>query len=126
LVFNVDVIDIPNVEVSINPTGTVSARTGEVTISGTVTCSDATTVELNGDVQQTRGRSTTQQSLQEFVSCAAGEEPTPWSATFTAENGRFIAGQASVTINAIQCSGAGCAILDQESKTVQLERVQNR
>ena len=121
LVFNVDVIDIPDVEVSINPNGNVIPSTGEVTVSGTVTCSDDATVELIGDVQQRRGQSTIQQSFFVSLSCAGGEEPTQWSATFTAENGRFVAGRASVRIDANVCVNTDCLFIpDQEPTTVQL------
>jgi hypothetical protein len=122
IVFNVDVSDIPDIEVSVNPTGKVSPRTGEVTVSGTVTCSDAATVDLFGDVQQRRGQLTIQQSF--FVlslSCAGGEEPTQWSATFTGENGKFVAGRASVRVDADVCVGADClSIPDEEPTSVRL------
>jgi hypothetical protein len=121
LVFNVDVIDIPDVEVSVNPTGKVIPRTGEVTVSGTVTCSDAATVELIGDVQQRRGQLTIQQSFFVSLSCAGREEPTQWSATFTGENGRFVAGRASVRVDASVCISTGCLFIpDEEPTTVRL------
>jgi hypothetical protein len=121
IVFNVDVIDFPDVEVSVNPIGKVSPRTGEVTVSGTVTCSDAATVDLLGDVQQRRGQLTIQQLFGVSVSCAGGEEPTQWSATFTGENGKFVAGRASVRFDASVCVGADClSIPEEEPTTVQL------
>jgi hypothetical protein len=122
LVFNVDIAPPPfDLEVSVNPTGNVNSKSGVVTISGTVLCSEDSDVFFSGDVTQRAGRVTIKGSFPGFVSCAGGEEPTPWSATLEGENGRFVAGRASVTVLADGCGAeTGTCDIDQESRTVQL------
>jgi hypothetical protein len=120
LVFNVDEAPPPfDVEVSINPTGEVSPRTGQVTVSGTVSCSEDSDIFLSGEVTQRAGRVTIQGFFFDSVSCAGGEEPTPWSVPFEGQNGRFVGGRASVIVVAEGCGIITCD-QDQESRTVRL------
>lgn len=109
LVFNVDVGDVPpppppppplEVQLAINPTGTVIPRTGEVTVSGTVQCSQDSEFQISGQVRQPAGRATITGFFSEPVSCTGGEEPTEWTATLQGENGRFVAGRATVSVTA--------------------------
>ena len=120
LVFNVDVGVPFDVEVSINPTGNVRSSTGQVTVSGSVSCSTPEGVSIDGRVTQRAGRVTIQAFFSEFTFCEGGEEPSPWSATFEGENGRFVAGRASVTVTAFGCNPVSCDF-DQESTTVRLK-----
>jgi hypothetical protein len=70
-----------DIEVSIDPTGTVNPKTGIVTVSGTVECSTPSPVDISGDVTQRAGRVTIQGFFGGVIFCAGGEEPTPWSFT---------------------------------------------
>jgi len=121
LVFNVEGAQPFDVEISIDPTGKVSPSTGLVTVSGTVSCSGPSgEFQVSGDATQRAGRVTIQGSFIEgFFSCTGGEEPTPWSATFEGDNGRFVAGRASVTVSAFGCGPDTCDF-DEESRTVRL------
>jgi hypothetical protein len=119
LVFNVDIGSPFDVEVSVNPTGNVNPKSGVVTISGTVLCSEDSDVFVHGDVSQRAGRVIIKGSFDESVFCTGGEEPTPWSATFEGQNAIFVAGRASVTVSASGCNPVSCDF-DQESTTVRL------
>jgi hypothetical protein len=121
LVFNVEVAPPPyDVEANINPTGNVKPKTGEVTVSGTVSCSEDSDLLLFGVATQRAGRVNIQGFFgSESVSCAGGQEPTPWSFTFEGRNGIFVAGRASVTVDVFGCGAITCD-QDEVSRTVRL------
>jgi HYR domain len=88
--------------VTVNSQGMVSAQTGVATISGTVTCSRAISVDLSGTLKQLFARRVTVSgTFSTHVDCTAPS--TGWSASVTGDNGRFGAGSADVTINASGC-----------------------
>jgi hypothetical protein len=88
--------------VTVNSQGMVSARTGVATISGTVTCSRAISVDLGGTLKQLFARRVTVSgTFSTHVDCTAPS--TGWSASVTGDNGRFGAGSADVTVNAFGC-----------------------
>ncbi|HEX6674189.1 MAG TPA: HYR domain-containing protein [Actinomycetes bacterium] len=88
--------------VTVNSQGTVSAQTGVATISGTVTCSRAISVDLSGTLKQLFARRVTVSgTFSRHVDCTAPS--TGWSASVTGDNGRFGAGSADVTVNAFGC-----------------------
>jgi hypothetical protein len=88
--------------VTVNSQGTVSAQTGVATISGTVTCSRAISVDLSGTLKQLFAkRVTISGTFSRHVDCSAPS--TSWSASVTGDNGRFGAGSADVTVNAFGC-----------------------
>jgi hypothetical protein len=120
LVFNVDIGGAPpppplEIQLAINPTGTVNPRTGEVTVSGTVECSQDSEFQISGEVGQRAGRAIIRGFFSESITCTGGEEPIEWTATLQGENGRFVAGRAAVAATA-DCD---CNV-DSVSTTVQL------
>jgi HYR domain len=87
---------------TVNSQGTVSPPTGAATISGTVTCSRAISVDLSGTLKQLFARRVTVSgTFSTHVDCTAPS--TGWSASVTGDNGRFGAGSANVTVNASGC-----------------------
>jgi hypothetical protein len=88
--------------VTVNSQGMVSSQTGVATISGTVTCSRAISVDLSGTLKQLFAkRVTVSGTFSTHVDCTA--PATGWSASVTGDNGRFGAGSADVTVNAFGC-----------------------
>ena len=88
--------------VTVKSQGTVSAKTGVATISGTVTCSRAISVDLSGTLKQLfANRVTISGTFSTHVDCIAPS--TGWSASVTGDNGRFGAGWADVAANAFGC-----------------------
>lgn len=99
LVFDVNVAPPPlQIDLAIDPVGSVSQSTGEATISGTVTCSKPALVNLFGTLTQIFARGII---IRVFFSTGfecSGE--TPWSATAFSDNGLFSAGKASASASA--------------------------
>jgi hypothetical protein len=88
--------------VTVSSHGTMGAQTGVATISGTVTCSRAISVDLSGTLKQLFARRVTVSgTFSTHVDCNAPS--TGWSVSVTGDNGRFGAGSANVTLNAYGC-----------------------
>jgi hypothetical protein len=103
LTFSVNVAPPPlEVGLSIDPVGQVIAKTGVVTIGGTVTCSKAASVELFGELEQRAGRVVIHGWFFESLVCA---DETPWSATVVGEDGLFKAGAAHVSVTGVAFAG---------------------
>jgi hypothetical protein len=90
--------------VTIDPLGTVVAKTGVVTITGTVTCNSPAFVYQDVLVRQRAGRVIL--SSLEFVDVPC-EGTTAWSGTFTADNGIFKAGKVQVDVFAFSFDAGG-------------------
>ena len=87
--------------VSVNPTGAVSQPLGVATLGGTMTCNVPATVFLSGQLTQPVGRKdSVQGSFFASVPCAG---VTPWSATVSAQSGRFGGGWARASVFASAC-----------------------
>jgi HYR domain len=100
--FLVQVFAPLELDLTVNSRGSVSARTGTATISGTVTCSRPISVDLSGTLQQQFARRVTiSGTFSTHVDCTAPS--TSWSTSVTGDNGRFGAGSANVTVNASGC-----------------------
>jgi hypothetical protein len=100
--FAVQVFAPLDLDVTVNGHGSVSTRTGIATISGTVSCSRAASVDLSGTLQQLfAGRVTISGNFSTHVDCTAPS--TNWSASVTGANGRFGRGSADVTVDAEAC-----------------------
>lgn len=96
LVLNVTQAPPPLLEdVTVDPVARVVAKSGEVTITGTVTCREPTPVFQDILVVQRAGRLTL--SAFAFVDVAC-DGVTPWSTTLSAENGIFKGGRATVEV----------------------------
>lgn len=79
---------------TIDPLGTVDARTGVATVGGTVTCSQPVPLDLFGDLSQRLGRSISGAFFDIGVQC---DGQTTWRADVPPENGLFVAGRVAVT-----------------------------
>jgi hypothetical protein len=96
LVFSVDIAPPPlEIDVTLNQFGTVIPSKGVVTLEGTISCSRPASVDLFGEVSQRAGRAIIQGFFGTSFSC---EGETPWSVTFSGENGLFVGGPADVTL----------------------------
>ncbi len=83
------------IELSANAIGTVVSSTGEVTIQGTVTCSQPAFVELGGTLTQKAGRVLIRSDQYTFLEC---DGVTPWNLIFMGYNGRFVGGKADLSL----------------------------
>lgn len=95
LVFRLDV----SVELglTIDPTGSVNASTGEATIRGTITCAEAVSGILDGFIRQRIGRAFLTGGFFTFFEC---DGVTSWQVQVVADNGLFAGGRVEVTANA--------------------------
>jgi hypothetical protein len=117
LTFAVNVAPPPlEIDLSIDPVGAVVAKTGVVTIGGTVTCSKAAFVDLFGELEQRAGRLIIRSYFSTSMVCAG---QVPWSATVVGDNGLYRAGAADVSASAI--AFADEVALAEVSTTVQLK-----
>jgi hypothetical protein len=95
LVFNVDVsVDLG---LTIDPSGSVDAKTGVATIRGTITCAEPVSGTLDGSVQQRIGRSLLNGGFFTFFEC---DGVTPWEVQVSAFDGLFVAGRLQVSVRA--------------------------
>ena len=100
--FTVHVLALLHMGLTVDGSGKASAKTGVATVSGTVSCSRAASVEVSGTLSQTfANRVTISGPFSVNVSCSAPS--VVWSANVTASNGKFGAGQASAQVNASGC-----------------------
>ena len=95
LVFRVD--ESLNLALTIDPSGSVDAKTGVATIRGTVTCAEPASGVLDGGVQQRIGRALLNGSFFIGFEC---DGVTPWEAEVSAFDGLFVAGRAQVSVRA--------------------------
>jgi hypothetical protein len=114
------------VEVTFDQT-TIDPRTGEATLSGTITCSEPASVDVNGALQQVIGRIATARSFFVFspVECP-GPEGTSFTVTLTADQGRFAPGPARITAEVFGCvfvPEVGCTELffEELDRTIRLK-----
>ena len=94
--------DFGTYTITIGPNAAVNAKTGIVTITGTIACSTSTILPLLGvevsQTQKTTGRFTTivkGKGSASGITC--GTSPSSWSATFGPESGKFQPGTATGT-----------------------------
>ena len=98
-----------SVDVSVQA-ATVDPRTGDVTISATVTCSDWSYVSIGSELRQDLGRLQTIRGSYYWSVWCAGPEGTQFTLTPRAYEGRFGAGNARLLLwaSAYQCDEGGC------------------
>jgi hypothetical protein len=97
LVFRVD--ESVELGLTIDPTGSVNASTGEVTISGTITCAEPVSGTLDGFIRQRFGRFFVTGGFFTFFECDE-DEVTSWQVQVVGDNGLFAGGRVEVTANA--------------------------
>ncbi|HLA17389.1 MAG TPA: hypothetical protein VJZ72_10865 [Candidatus Limnocylindrales bacterium] len=119
--FSLDVAPPPlEVDIRIDPTGSVNNKTGVASISGTVTCNQDAFAFVYGDLRQNIGRVFTVRGwFGTEMSCST--EPTDWSATITPESGKFAAGKATASANIEAYNGIEGAF-DTASGSIRLGR----
>jgi hypothetical protein len=82
---------------TISPTGSVNAKTGEATISGTITCAEPVSGTVDGFIRQRAGRVFLDGGFFTFFEC---DGVTSWEVQVVADNGLFKGGSVEVTANA--------------------------
>jgi hypothetical protein len=104
LEFNPDVPPQPRLKLSltVDPRGTVVAKTGQVTVHGTVSCNLAADVSILVGIQQRAGRVLIQGSAFTELPC---DGTTAWSATGSGSNGIFKGGSAQLDTTAFGSAG---------------------
>ena len=85
-------------DLTIARTGTVTPRTGQATVRGTVTCSREALVEISGQLRQRAGRVFITAEFFAFVEC---DGETAWEAEVIPQNGRLAGGRAEVQVGAL-------------------------
>jgi hypothetical protein len=99
----------PPIEVSltVDPNGKVNPKTGEATISGTISCSrTADFGEVDVNLREPLGRFTIHGFG--FDSLACEPTPTQWFASIAGDNGKFGAGKATAEVSAFACDATSC------------------
>jgi hypothetical protein len=97
----------PELGLTIDPTGQFNSNTGTATVSGTYECSNASFVNVFGQVTQSVGRFKITGSFSTFdVQCDG--EVHPWSAEVTAFNGEFRGGKALTVAMGFSCGAMFC------------------
>jgi hypothetical protein len=105
----IDVAPPPlEISLTVDPTGKVNQKTGEATISGTVSCNHAAD---SGDVEVSLRESLGRFTIHGFgvAGPSCGPTPTPWFATVVGDNGKFGPGKATADVSAFACDFIGCA-----------------
>lgn len=99
----------PTLDVTVNPTGTVNARTGTATLTGTVTCTDADFLFAFGQLTQRVGRGTVNGEFFIFSEGQCDGAAYPWSAEVTPLNGKFAGGKSAAVTFSFACGPFECA-----------------
>jgi len=99
----------PTVDITVNRFGTVNAKTGVATISGTYTCTNGDFIDIFVDARQNVGRFSIFGSgfFFDFGTCDGA--PHTWTADVFPQNGKFKGGK-TMTLNfAFSCGPFECA-----------------
>jgi hypothetical protein len=109
---------------------TVNSQTGQVTISGTVTCTEPAAYSLSLGVTQYVGRTNVITGSTYTSGTCAGPQGSTFTAVVYGSNGRFGPGQARIDASVYGCAGSpypgpypypGCDI-DQETVNTRLRQ----
>jgi hypothetical protein len=115
--FSVSVIAPLKLSVSLARTAKVDPNTGVVTVSGTVSCNRPATGFIDGSLTQVIARRASLTGYFGSHIACSGSGSDVWTVNVTASNGRFGAGQASLTSSAFVCDTFSCTS-DQETAPV--------
>jgi hypothetical protein len=99
----------PTVDITVNKYGTVNARTGVATISGTYTCSNGDFIEVSGFARQTVGRFFVNGFFGFFDVGTCDGSTTAWTAEVFGDNGKFAGGKAMTVSFGFSCGPFECA-----------------
>jgi hypothetical protein len=102
----------PTLDVKVDPTGFVDAKTGVATIKGTITCTDASFVDLQVNLTQPVGKRATVAGFGGFFSGGSicDGTPRPWSADIPPVGGRFVGGKSASVALTFACGTSQCAL----------------
>jgi len=104
------------VQLTVDPSAKVNSKTGEATMSGTVTCShDADFADVEITLREPIGRFTVHGSS--FASPSCGPSATAWFASIVGDNGKFGPGRASADVSVFACDAFSC---DDDAASVNL------
>jgi len=105
---SIDVAPPPlEVSLTVNSAGKVNPKTGEATISGTITCTrTADFSEVSVSLRQPIGRFAIRGFG--FDSPACDTTPTDWFASVVGENGKFGPGKATADVSVFACDPTSC------------------
>jgi hypothetical protein len=100
----------PTLNINLDRFGTVDAKTGVATISGTFTCSNGNSVEAFVEASQNVGRFTITGSGSFFNNNKrpCDGSPHPWSADVVPQNGKFAGGKSLTTTFSFACGPFQC------------------
>ncbi len=101
----------PTVDVTVNPTGYVNAKTGVATISGTITCSNAQFVDVFTQLDQRIGVRATVSGFGFFFTDGSTCDGTakPWTSEVVPQSGKFAGGKSASFTYSFACGFAQCA-----------------
>jgi hypothetical protein len=99
----------PTVDIAVNRFGTVNARTGVATISGTYTCTNGDSIDMFVFARQNVGRFSILGSGSFFDIGTCDGALHTWSADVFPENGRFAGGKTMTVTFALACGPFQCA-----------------
>ncbi|MFB6818102.1 hypothetical protein ACFCV8_26530 [Streptomyces sp. NPDC056347] len=71
-----------SIGVSLNTSGTVDKRTGEITVGGTATCNKQARISLNVSAYQTQRQGTASGSHEDLIVACEPGVPVPWTTSF--------------------------------------------
>lgn len=100
----------PTVDITVNRFGTVNARTGVATISGTYTCTNGDFIDVFVDARQNVGRFTIfgSGSFFDFGTCDGASHT--WAADVFPQNGKFAGGKTLTVTFAFSCGPFECGV----------------
>lgn len=99
----------PTVDITVNKYGTVNARTGVATISGTYTCTNGDFIDVFGSARQAVGRFFINGYFGFFDSGTCDGLTHPWTAQVFGDNGKFAGGKAMTVTFGFSCGVFECA-----------------
>jgi hypothetical protein len=99
----------PTVDIAVSRFGTMNARTGVATISGTYTCTNGDSIDMFVFARQNVGRFSILGSGSFFDFGTCDGAPHSWSADVFPENGKFAGGKTITVTFALACGPFECA-----------------
>jgi hypothetical protein len=97
----------PTIDIAVDPSGSVDARSGEATVSGTATCTDTEWASVFVDLRQPVGRLVTITGSGYTGLVCDGTSHT-WTAEVYPNSGKFAGGKATLNASADACGPFEC------------------
>jgi hypothetical protein len=108
----------PTIDIAVNPSGSVDSRSGEATVSGTATCTNAAWASVYLDLRQPLGRLLTI-SGSGYVNLVCDGASHIWTVEVYPYSGKFAGGKAVVNAYGGACGPLECRS-DSDQRTIQL------